>query len=50
MNFRFILAGVAALLIAASAQGQDLKPVRDKSTKLYGYQDKSKNWVVEPAP
>ena len=49
MKIRFILAGIAAVLVAAAAQGQDLKPVRDKATKLYGYQDKSKNWVIEPS-
>ncbi len=48
MKLRFILAAMAAMLLAVAAQGQDLKPVRDKATKLYGYQDKEKNWVIEP--
>lgn len=49
MKTRFIVAVTAALLVASAAFGQDLKPVKDKSTKLFGYQDKSKNWVVPPA-
>lgn len=49
MKLRFFLVSIAAVLLAAAAQGQGLKPVRDKATKLYGYQDKSKNWVIEPA-
>ena len=49
MKLKFILAGIAAVLLAATAQGQDLKPVKDKATKLFGYQDKSKNWVIPPA-
>ncbi|MCR5351167.1 MAG: WG repeat-containing protein [Bacteroidales bacterium] len=36
----------AGLTLAASAQ--DLKPVRDKETKKYGYQNKARQWVVEP--
>ena len=49
MKLRFIFAAMAAMLLAVAAQGQDLKPVKDKTTKLFGYQDKSKNWVIEPA-
>ncbi len=49
MKLRYILAALAALILATAAQGQDLKPVKDKATKLYGYQDKSKNWVIPPA-
>lgn len=48
MKPRLILVGIAAVLIAAAAQAQDLKPVKDKATKLFGYQDKSKNWVIPP--
>lgn len=39
----------AMLLIAAAAFAQDIKPVKDKASKLFGYQDKSKNWVIEPS-
>lgn len=48
MYKRMIFACVAAIVIAAGAQAQDLKPVKDKVSKLYGYQDKDKNWVIEP--
>ena len=46
-----ILAAMLAFGGAAQiqAQAQDLKPVKDKSTKLFGYQDKSKNWVIPPS-
>ncbi len=44
-----ILAVSIAVCLAATLQAQDLKPVKDKSTKKFGYQDKSKNWVIEPA-
>ena len=37
-----------ALAISALAQAQDLKPVRDKQTKKYGYQAKDKSWAIEP--
>ena len=41
---------IAALLCLATAAGaQDLKPVKDKESKLFGYQDKSKNWVIPPS-
>lgn len=36
------------LAITAVAQAQDLKAVRDKQTKKYGYQAKDKTWVIEP--
>ena len=49
MNLRSILISVALLLVSAGAWAQDLKPVKDKSSKLFGYQDKSKNWVIPPA-
>ena len=49
MKVKFILVSIAALALCAAAQGQDLKPVKDKGSKLFGYQDKSKNWVIEPA-
>ena len=37
-----------AVVIAVAAQAQDLKPVKDRDSKKFGYQDKSKNWVIEP--
>ena len=43
------LAVLAALLLCATLQAQDLKPVKDKQTKKYGYQDKQKNWVIDPS-
>lgn len=36
------------LLLALTAAAQDLKPVRDKQTRKYGYQAKDKSWVIEP--
>ena len=45
----FIIAAALLCISPASAFAQDLKPVKDKSTKLFGYQDKSKNWVIEPS-
>ncbi|MCQ2136420.1 MAG: WG repeat-containing protein, partial [Bacteroidales bacterium] len=43
-----LLVGLFALSIFASAQ--DLKPVKDKDTKKFGYQDKkTKEWVIAPA-
>lgn len=49
MNLRSILIGAALLCLSTVAGAQDLKPVKDKSTKLFGYQDKSKNWVIPPS-
>lgn len=40
-----ILLAAVTLLPAAA---QELKPVKDKETKLFGYQDESKNWVIAP--
>lgn len=40
-----ILLAVAVCLPSAA---QTLKPVKDKETKLFGYQDESKNWVIQP--
>ncbi len=42
------IAIAALLLISMTVWAQDLKPAKDKATKLFGYQDKSKNWVIEP--
>ena len=41
-----LLASMALCLVASA---QDLKPAKDKKTKKYGYKDKQKNWVIEPA-
>lgn len=41
----------SSLLCALCLQpmsAQDLKPVKDKDLKLFGYQDASKSWVIEP--
>ena len=48
MKFRSLLLCVVALALAVAAQAQDLKPVKDRDSKKFGYQDKSKNWVIEP--
>ena len=48
MTLKTILACILAAGIAMSAAAQDLKPVKDKQTKKYGYQTKDKRWVVEP--
>ena len=39
----------AALAVCAAAAAQDLKPVKDRSTKKFGYQAKDKSWVILPA-
>lgn len=43
-----IILCVLALALSAMAQAQDLKPVRDRQTRKYGYQAKNKSWVIEP--
>lgn len=48
MKAKTLLLCVAALAFSLAASAQNLKPVRDKATKKYGYQDKSKHWVIEP--
>lgn len=49
MNFKYIIcSALAALAVCTVCSAQDLKPVKDKATKKFGYQDKSKNWVIEP--
>lgn len=37
------------VFVSVSLGAQDLKPVKDKASKLFGYQDKSKNWVIPPS-
>ena len=36
-------------MLVSAASAQDLKPVKDKASKKYGYQDKQKDWVIPPA-
>ena len=48
MKAKTLLLCVAALAFSLAASAQTLKPVRDKNTKKYGYQDKAKNWVIQP--
>lgn len=51
MNIKILLAKALLLLTLCcsfQAAAQDLKPVRDKQTKKYGYQAKNKTWVIEP--
>lgn len=49
MKYWKLFAAFVALCLCAAASAQDLKPVRDRDSKLFGYQDKSKNWVIPPA-
>ena len=46
-NQSFILC-MLVMLLTLPALAQDLKPVRDKQTRKYGYQAKDKSWVIEP--
>ncbi len=39
---------LALLMLSIGASAQTLKPVKDRQTKKYGYQDKQKNWVIPP--
>lgn len=39
---------VATVMLALAAQAQDLKPVKDKQTKKFGYQAKDKSWSIAP--
>lgn len=48
MNARFAIS-LMALAIGTTLMAQDLKPVKDKETKLFGYQNKAKEWVIKPA-
>ncbi len=48
MKTKTILLCLLAALVALPIAAQDLKPVRDKQTKKYGYQAKNKTWVIEP--
>ncbi len=48
MKVKAIVALVAALCLTLAASAQDIKPVKDRDSKKFGYQDKSKNWVISP--
>ena len=45
---RIATALLLAALTIAPAGAQTLKPVKDKASKLFGYQDETKAWVIEP--
>ena len=49
MKLRSIFLGICLLCLCVNAEAQDLKPVKDRDSKLFGYQDKSKNWVIPPS-
>ena len=49
MKLKTILICIGLASLCISAAGQDLKPVKDRDSKLFGYQDKSKNWVIPPS-
>ena len=49
MKLRTVILTLAALALCLSASAQTLKPVKDKSTKKFGYQAKDKSWVIQPA-
>ena len=48
MMKKIFLLAAALLAFTLAASAQDLKPVKDKASKKYGYQDKQKNWVIPP--
>ena len=48
MRWKYVILCVLAAGIAFSAPAQDLKPVKDKTTKKFGYQGKNKTWAIEP--
>ena len=48
MRWKYVILCVLAAGIAFSAPAQDLKPVKDKTTKKFGYQGKNKSWAIEP--
>ena len=45
---KYIIVAMVAALAVMPAGAQTLKAVKDKATKLFGYQDENKNWVIEP--
>ena len=48
MKLKSILSILLALCFVLAASAQDLKPVKDKQTKKFGYQAKDKSWVIPP--
>ena len=40
---------IIAIALCIAANAQDLKPAKDKQTKKYGYKNKQKEWVIDPA-
>ncbi|MBR5076887.1 MAG: WG repeat-containing protein [Bacteroidales bacterium] len=48
MKWKYVILCVLAAGIAFAAPAQDLKPVKDKTTKKFGYQGKNKSWAIEP--
>lgn len=49
MSWKNVILCIIAAGMTLSAAAQDLKPVKDKATKKYGYQNKStKSWVIDP--
>lgn len=45
---RILTTILLAATVCLPAAAQTLKPVKDKATKLFGYQDESKSWVIAP--
>lgn len=45
---RIITTVLLVVALSLTTAAQTLKPVKDKETKLFGYQDESKNWVIDP--
>lgn len=45
---RFLFVILLAASLCPTAAAQILKPVKDKDSKLFGYQDETKNWVIAP--
>lgn len=39
---------LSALALCIGASAQTIKPAKDRQTKKYGYQDKQKNWIIQP--
>ena len=50
MSYQHLLSLLCCVFIASGAYAQNLKPVKDKTTKKYGYQVKgNKTWVIAPS-
>lgn len=48
MNTRLLTAAVM-LAMGPALPAQDLKPAKDKDSKLFGYQNSAKEWVIKPS-